>query len=128
MPRFARRVVGLALVVFWVSVFISTHVPSPDLGDLPKHSDKFMHFVAYACLSFLLGLWRAAWRPMTFRDYATVFGITAAYGVVDELLQAIPILNRSCDPVDALADWCGSLIGLVLVFAALRIYRWGFTR
>lgn len=126
--RTFRSIVGWSLVLFWVGVFIGTHVPDPNMGDLPKNSDKLMHFAAYAALSFLLGVWWAARRRMTPREYAVVFVVTASYGILDELLQAIPVLNRSCDPADALADWCGSLIGLSALYVFVRVWRWGFVR
>ncbi len=112
-----------ALVVFWGGMFVGTHVPLPKFDDLPSGSDKFMHFGAYAGLAFLLGLWRAVTRPMTIRQYAAVFGVTVLYGIVDELLQMIPVLNRTADPWDALADWCGSLLGLCALWLALDTYR-----
>jgi len=123
MNRIWRRIVAAAALSFWAAIFVGTHVPSPDLGDLPRHSDKLMHFVAYAGLAFLLGLWRGVLRELTARDYAVVFAITAAYAVADELLQLIPALNRTCDPIDVLADCIGSLCGLAALRAFIPIYR-----
>jgi hypothetical protein len=45
------------------------------------------------------------------------------YAVVDELLQLIPVLNRTCDPLDVLADCIGSLCGLAALWAFVPIYR-----
>lgn len=122
-PTWYRRGVTIALAGYWSALFVSTHTPMPDLGDLPENSDKVMHFVAYAGLSFLLG-WRwslnAAFTPAL---AARVFGITAVYAAVDELLQTIPMLNRTGDVLDALADCCGSLIGLALLYAFLKLTR-----
>lgn len=118
-----RQVVTIALVLYWAALFIGTHIPQPDLGDLPEHSDKVLHFAGYAGLAFLLGLHVAIRRGrMRWRDYLVVFGITAIYGIVDELLQLIPALNRHGDVYDALADWCGGIIGLVVLFVLLRAW------
>lgn len=117
--------VTVTLVVYWVAMFIGTHVPSPDLGDVPAGSDKVLHFGAYGGLAFLLGL-RIALRTGRFRklDAAIVFGITIVYSIIDELLQMIPVLRRTADFYDILADAVGSLCGL----AALAVIVWWYRR
>ena len=123
MNHIVRQFVIAATLAFWVMIFVGTHVPGPNIGHLPKHSDKLMHFVAYAGLAFLLGLWRAAYREMRLRDYLVVFAITAVYGIADELLQLIPVLNRTCDPLDFLGDCLGILCGLGALFVLIPVYR-----
>lgn len=121
-----RRLCTIALAGYWAALFVSTHMPMPDLGDLPKNSDKIMHFVAYAGLSFLIGLRWSFGRRLTMTLAARVFAVTFAYAIIDELLQTIPALNRTGDVYDVLADCCGSLIGLSLlavVRAAVRRLR-----
>jgi VanZ family protein len=118
-----RRLVVATALAFWGALFVSTHIPLPILDELPQNSDKVMHFTAYGGLAFLLGLWRGAFREMTFRDYAIIFAITAVYAIADELLQLIPALHRSCDIMDALADWIGSLCGLAALWLFIPIYR-----
>lgn len=113
-PRL-QRLVGLALAVYWIALFVGTHIPLPEFEELPKSSDKAMHFAAYAGLSFLIGLWISARRALTVRIYVLVFAATVVYAVLDELLQ-IPV-GRSCDVLDILADWAGSLIGLGILAA-----------
>jgi len=115
-----RRAVGWAVVLFWGAMFVGTHIPMPRLEGVPQHSDKLLHFAAYAGLSFLLGLWRALSHGMSFADYAKVFGATAVYAVFDELLQMIPALNRDGDIDDAAADGAGSIAGLVGLYLVLR--------
>ncbi len=116
-----RRLCTIALAGYWAALFVSTHIPMPDLGDLPKNSDKIMHFVAYAGLSFLIGFRWSFGRGLTRQIAARVFAITAAYAVVDELLQTIPVLHRTGDVYDVLADCCGSLIGLSLLFGVRAV-------
>ena len=118
-----RSILAALLIVYWVTLFVATHIPMPDLGDLPPHSDKLMHFVAYGGLSFLLGLWWTASSRLTLRTAIGVFAVTVVYAVVDELLQTIPALHRSGDPYDALADACGSVLGLTALAAAQWCYR-----
>ena len=111
-----RFVLTVLLVGYWCALFISTHIPMPKLGSLPQNSDKLMHFVAYAGLAFLLGARWSVSSPLTGKLAGKVFGITAVYAVIDELLQTIPFLHRTGDPFDALADCIGSVIGLLLLF------------
>lgn len=112
-----------ALVLFWGAMFVGTHTPMPDTVDFSHGTDKILHFGAYAGLAFLLGFWRVVTRTVTFRDYAAVFGITFVYSIADELLQAIPVLHRTADIWDAVADWCGSVVGLTALFLCLTFYR-----
>ncbi len=86
----------------------------PQLPQLPENSDKVMHFVAYAGLSFLFLLWKSLKKKLTLTDILAISGIIALYANIDELLQ-IPV-NRFCDPYDVLADWTGMFIGIVLFF------------
>lgn len=105
-----RRPLGYLLAAYWTLLFAATHMPPPDLSALPKDTDKLLHFVCYAGLACLLGLWRSASGPLTLRSMGWVFVVVATYAVVDELLQ-IPI-NRKADTLDALADMVGALLGL----------------
>jgi VanZ family protein len=122
-----RRLLGAALACYWIAMFIGTHVPMPKLPDLPKSSDKWMHFGAYAGLAFLLATWTSfrhrhdaddtgaittgrLFAPLSVWTYALLFAATLVYAIADELLQ-IPV-NRHAEVRDFLADMIGSAIGL----------------
>ena len=113
------------LIAYWILIFISTHIPMWLLtGTVPRHSDKLAHFVAYAGLMFLIRTWQwLAERNRTALPKKTLYTVWLAslvvvtYSVFDELLQ-IPV-QRTADPLDALADWVGGAIGLLL-FAVVR--------
>ena len=114
-----HRTIGIVLACYWGALFVGTHVPVPRIVDLPEHSDKGMHFLAYAGLSFILMLWLSTARKITIRHYLIIFGITMLYAVADELLQ-IP-LDRTCDLYDAVVDCIGSTIGLLSAAVVRRI-------
>lgn len=118
-PRY-RRWLFVVLAIYWIALFISTHVPLSEVEGLPEHADKGMHFGAYAGLAFLLGLYLGAGRPMRWRRYLAAFGIVIGYGVLDELLQ-IPLESRSGDPYDLLADAIGAAIGLGALFVVRTV-------
>lgn len=114
---------GWALAGYWVSLFISTHTPLPALKDLPAGSDKWMHFVAYAGLQFLLLFWLWTRSEFAARHWVIAVAITSTYAVVDECLQ--PFVNRYADVMDCVADWIGVVLG-TMVFAG--IWWWSLRR
>lgn len=114
-----HRSFGILLACYWGLLFLGTHLPMPRLGELPKHSDKGMHLIAYAGLSFLLLLWISTIRKLEFRHFMIVFAVTALYATADELLQ-IPV-NRTCDIFDAIADCLGSVLGLLLAVVVRKV-------
>jgi VanZ family protein len=102
----AVRTMNLVLAVYWVALFVGTHVPvPPDIVQLAG-SDKTLHFLAYLGLSLLIAV---CVRPRG-RTYLWLLLGLAAYGAIDELLQ-IPV-RRSADVVDWLADVAGAAAGL----------------
>ncbi len=105
-----RRPLGWLLAVYWIALFVSTHVPLPKLSNLPRHADKWAHLITYGGLGFLLALWWSTRWPLGRRQLGIALAVLAGYGVVDELLQ-IPV-NRHADIYDVLADVCGAIIGL----------------
>jgi VanZ family protein len=102
---------ALLLTIFWLSVFIATHLPKVPRA-IGKVSDKTLHFAAFAILGYLL-TWVLFSRHREFVRLATlVLAIIAIYGAVDELLQ-IPV-GRRCDFWDWVADMIGAAVGLGL--------------
>ena len=72
-----------------------------------SHLDKLVHGVLFAQLAWSWmraggGRHRAAW----------VLGAGAALAVLTELAQGLPAIARDPDPLDALADVAGLLVGL----------------
>ena len=120
--RTIRRILAAVLACYWLAAFATTHVPVPDLGPLPKNSDKVVHVVMYAGLAFLLGVSMLAAGALRLRHYLAIVAITLVYAVVDELLQ-IPV-NRRADLADGAADAVGVVIGL----CALHLSRGVLTR
>jgi VanZ family protein len=112
-----RRVKRLRVlwIGFWVLLFGLTHWPKPPpLGHIPE-SDKVMHFIAYFTLALAGGrLWLAQRRTLTAGWIIVWWGVYAGYAAIDELLQELPFIHRSCE----LGDWLADIVG---VSAALLI-------
>lgn len=89
-------------------------------------SDKAMHGVAFAGLSFLLA-WALPKRGTGLSHVGWAAGIAFIYGCIDELTQML-VPSRSCDIWDLAADSigiaCGITCYLVLRQLLLQV-SWG---
>ncbi len=113
------RLTSSILAVYWVALFVATHLPGSALPNLG--SDKAYHLIAFFGLSVLLS-WVIAQKIASATTRAlTVLAISIAYGIFDEWSQQF-VVNRSPDVTDALADACGSALG-VIVFGLVTKLR-----
>jgi VanZ family protein len=90
-------------------------------------SDKVEHAVGFALpvLLILLAITlrdRSGWRWPGSRTTVLVLGIFAVHAIVSELIQHQWYRYRTGDPLDALADWMGIAIG-VLLFRLIVLRR-----
>jgi VanZ family protein len=107
----STRTVTVALVVYWVVLCIGTHLPGGFVGT-PLVSDKTLHFLAYAGLSFLIAMLLPLLGLRDSRVYLIALLVAVGYGAVDELGQIL-IPGRTADAVDWFADLAGAVVGLV---------------
>lgn len=127
-PRTLTIACGLALAVYWIGLFVATHLPPEMLsqvlfsfftaGDeyLEQGGDKTMHLLAYAGLAFLFSWWLWIRGVEEFQLWTLTIVVPAGYAVIDELLQ-IPF-GRTADLGDCLADWAGVVVGTICFLAA----------
>jgi VanZ family protein len=117
-----QKVIAISLVSYWLTLFILTHIPIPQLVREADVSDKSLHFLAYLILAFLLWFaispdkkvnwrWPAVWR---------VLFVIVVYALVDEWLQGY-VRGRSRDAMDIVANLAGTLTGLIL-FSVLTFW------
>lgn len=109
-----------ACVTFYMSVITSTSAP------LFPQSDKVLHFLIYAGLSFLL-MWSLDWSSKRGLKVPVIsVSIAVLFGTMIEIVQ-IYVPTRYADVVDAVANTLGSVLGvciyrvLWLRFAAFKI-------
>lgn len=114
----ARRLSGTLLAVYWVAIFVTTHIPNPE-AIAPKVSDKTLHFGAYAGLTLLWLAWLQTRSKLHWKWLGWTLPLMAVYGAADEILQ-IPV-GRHCDLYDWFADMGGVAIGLFLGAAFLWV-------
>ena len=109
-----QTLIRTGLILYWVLLFTMTHIPLKK-GTLPQGTDVPLHFIAYAGLSFLLTWWLSLkWDKLTFKRLLAVFVGVSLFGMLDELLQGIPVLQREPSLDDWVADTLGGLLGIIL--------------
>jgi len=108
-----QKLVTAALVLYWPTLFVLAHIPTPQVVRKAHMYDKSLHLLAYMILTFLL--WSAIrprekvhWRRAT---VWCLLAIVAVYGVCDEYLQHF-VADRSMDPRDFVADVIGAVAAL----------------
>jgi len=98
-------------VIFFLSSLPDSITPGRDI--VP---DKLCHAAEYLILAFLVLF---ALHRTTRAAFATSFWITiswvAVYGLSDEIHQ-LSVPTRHYDPIDLLADVCGALVILLLLW------------
>ena len=112
-PRAAAR--RLLRAGFWAALAVAmtvTHWPKLHAGPIESPIDKLAHAAAYAGLMALGCLAYPSFpRP-------TMAIAMALLGIVDELCQSIPFVNRSAELEDWLADLAGIAVAWAFVVAA----------
>jgi hypothetical protein len=108
-------------VVYGILLLVSLHIPIPKIVYKANVSDKWLHFLAYMNLFFLL--WfsinpnrRANWRD---RSIWLIIAGMLVFAWIDELTQ--PYTGRTYDIQDLAADAEGVLGGLI-IFAFLSFW------
>jgi len=128
---------GTVLGMYWITLFVLTHLPPEILNRLlalffsrgekvlEHGGDKRVHLQAYAGLAFLFTSWLAIRGTDGFKLWKLTIVVLGAYAVFDELSQ-IPF-GRTASVRDCLADGTGVAIGSVCFLAArFLIGRFGF--
>jgi VanZ family protein len=113
MTRRQKITIGF-LVIYWIALVILARIQIPQVVYQARVSDKWLHFLAYLNLVFLL--WfsirpddKVRWRS---RTAWLIFLAVVAYGGLDELTQ--PYFGRTKDLMDFLANAEGVAAGLAI--------------
>ena len=115
----------LPLVIYWITLFILTTIPTAVVPQLFDEQDKFEHFGAYLLLAVLLTLslhMQKRFSILAFNAFLFSLIFVLLYGAVDELHQLF-VPGRYCDFYDWLADAIGGSIGVLCVYVFLRGQR-----
>ncbi|MCC6508721.1 MAG: VanZ family protein [Pirellulaceae bacterium] len=110
------RITSTLLGVYWLAIFVATHLPSSSLPSLG--SDKAYHLIAFSGLSFLLSWVVSLKLPSAKLQISIVLTITILYAMFDEWSQQF-VAGRQPDVADVVADAGGVCLG-VLAFWLTR--------
>ena len=116
MPLLRRhKYILLILLVYWLGLFVLTHIPIPQLARKSGMSDKVMHGLAYLALVFL---WWFSISPYKKVDWGKArvwlaLAVMVWYSAFDEWLQGL--MGRSADVHDFFANLAGVLFGLCIL-------------
>jgi VanZ family protein len=116
--RWLFRRAGRVLVIYWLAMFIGSHVSLKDPSTVFQIRDKVVHFAAFAGFAFLAATYQYSRKgSVAWVDLIAIWLLAAAYGVFDEVTQTA--VGRTADPLDWLADISGAATGL----AAFLVFR-----
>jgi len=104
----------VVLAIYWIALVVLTHMTIPGVVYQAGVSDKWLHFLAYLNLVFLVWFSIRPDDKVHWREKAgwLVFLAVVVYGGIDELTQ--PYFGRTKDLMDFLANAEGAATGLVI--------------
>jgi VanZ family protein len=117
-----RWVFWFCTAAYWGAIFTLTHLPPAQVNQLPHFWDKAEHGLAYFMLSLLLGGSLMMAFPHHRRIPVWVLLIGWTYGLVDELLQMLPMVHRDAELLDWVADACGVWAGVTILWLIRRSF------
>lgn len=120
--KWPRRLSGAVLLVYLAALITGTHLPHPEVLIPIESNDKWLHFGAYFGLAFLMATRLQTLRPVTRRALLAIWSLAAFTGIVDELTQLLPGINRRCEFADWLADIVGAACGLLIWLGLRRMF------
>lgn len=112
------RLTTILLGVYWLAIFVATHLPSSSLPSLG--SDKTYHLIAFGGLSLLLSWVMSQTIRSVAKQTVMVLAICMLYALFDEWSQQF-VAGRQPDVSDVLADAYGTVLG-VLAFRLARVW------
>lgn len=112
---FPTRTWRIAFWCFAAALFTMTHWPKLRVPG-PTGTDLVAHMLSFGTWTILFGF--AAWIPARFspRSIGLGFLVGVLYAAVDEGLQAVPILGRTCSWSDYGANVLGVSAATVVLF------------
>jgi len=112
MARPDIRAWRVALTIYYLALVVATHWPGASVNVVPGlRLDLFIHIGAYAGLAGLMALAGVGggWRPG--RAVVLIAGLTIVLALLDEATQEIPVVRRTFDVDDLIADAAGAVLG-----------------
>lgn len=110
-----QKITMAILAIYWVALLVFTHISIPKIVYQARISDKWLHFLAFMNLVFLL--WfsfspddKVNWRR---RLVWLLLLVVCVYGGLDELTQ--PYFGRTCDLYDFMVNVVAVVTALIII-------------
>ena len=116
------RLALVILCVYWVGIFIASHIPKQHVPPGWHVSGKFLHLGAYFVLTLLVFINAGLVRRASLRSKKTwlMVGIIVGYAGLDELLQLF-IPGRAGSAIDWALDITACMLCVGLLWLAERL-------
>jgi VanZ family protein len=124
MLKFFKAPVIWAILIWAFSSIPNTELPNFSFWRILS-GDKLIHIFLYGVLSFLLvgsSLKQHMYRRIRYNASLFTLIATSVYGVLIELYQEFVLTDRYGDWADALANFAGAFLGLILFRSIFRDY------
>lgn len=108
-----RVIFWIGTICYWALLFALTHLPPATIHEPTSITDKQAHFIAYAVLSFSVGITLMVTLPGRRWIPLFVIAMAMAYGAIDERTQ--PMFGRDCELGDWIADALGAVSAAVVL-------------
>ena len=123
MIKILRYASAVLFIIVLVAIVFLSFAGSKEMSKVKvPFNDKISHCFAYVCLSFIFGIFLKTFDKSTVFVFVFSFLVCLALGLAVELLQ--PYFGRSCEMLDFVADFLGTLLGVV---ASIRTYNCFFS-
>ena len=110
------RLACIVLAMYWIFIFVGTHLPKAFISSGPELNDKVVHFTIYAGLgTFMCYVTNS---PRVWMRFSIIFFIGLLYAGFDEYTQQFSE-GRTADLMDFVADGLG-LFTAIIVYASIR--------
>lgn len=110
--------IRVALPLYWIALFASTHYPTVQLPDQVPSNDKIIHFTAFGVLAALVWLFlRARARGATAKTAWLAALALVPYATLDEYTQQF--VGRDTD----IADWIANISGITCALVICELVR-----
>lgn len=113
-----RGFLRIAFALYAIALFTATHWPRLAIDSPVRGTDKVIHAGVFCLWTLLLA--GAISTPARRTPLGRLGLIAGAYACVDEGLQAIPALGRTCSWTDLLANFGGVALGLGILAISRR--------
>ena len=123
-PSPRRTVSGIILLVYWILLFLGTHLPSIDVGGDGPYHDKYLHLIAFTVLAVLFSWFDLGLKPLTPKKLIFLLAVLIGYAAFDELTQ-LKATGRTTDIWDFGANVLGCLLGIgaySVVASTVRVF------